>query len=417
MSTHCSGCGSAEMALEFLQVAMLMVGVTMSLHVASTCAMVLVLLPALLPCVSAMIVDPDRCKCALKDADLGCRRVLLQRAMAQVHMPHVFMDLLEMIVPGPLPLTRVARCCLHGILCQPEPCHVDVTGTPCQDFAPNGNRLGIHGPQWPVLLAWVNLMLALHVPVIVHENVPQFLVESLLALVQHQYHVFTFLVDCASLGFQLISRKRRFTIMYHKTRTCVLQSPVQLHAQVTAILSSALSCTAWQISDCFLATTHELALELQPMCIKKGVTLMQAMTDMTQLLSPGEHERLALYLQLWAARFGMPACCCSWAVFNLSDNPAAGYVTWSAASGRIPGLRTHNAKYWVPYLGRWLTNKELLACMGLPVYESLAMAAGVVQVHVQPGPEARHMLGNMMHIASVGSVMSVALASCRLIGP
>ena len=61
MSTHCSGCGSAEMALEFLQVAMLMVGVTMSLHVASTCAMVLVLLPALLPCVSAMIVDPVRC--------------------------------------------------------------------------------------------------------------------------------------------------------------------------------------------------------------------------------------------------------------------------------------------------------------------------------------------------------------------
>ena len=84
-------------------------------------------------------------------------------------------------------------------------------------------------------------------------------------------------------------------------------------------------------------------------------------------------------------------------------------------SGRIPGLRTHNAKYWVPFLGRWLTNKELLASMGVPVYPSLAQAAGVALIAVRPGPAARHMLGNMMHVAFVGSVIACALACGHLV--
>jgi hypothetical protein len=68
-------------------------------------------------------------------------------------------------------------------------------------------------------------------------------------------------------------------------------------------------------------------------------------------------------------------------------------------------------KLWSPYLHRWLTNKELLAAMGVPVYEHLARSAGVALVEVAPGPDAWHMLGNMMHIASVGSAMLVALAA------
>ena len=53
--------------------------------------------------------------------------------------------------------------------------------------------------------------------------------------------------------------------------------------------------------------------------------------------------------------------------------------------------------------------------MGVPVYKALAMKAGQPLMDVAPGAQARHMLGNMMHIASVGSVMGVALASVRLL--
>ena len=37
MSTHCSGCGSAEMALEFLRVAMADCGMTVPLDMISAC--------------------------------------------------------------------------------------------------------------------------------------------------------------------------------------------------------------------------------------------------------------------------------------------------------------------------------------------------------------------------------------------
>ena len=105
---------------------------------------------------------------------------------------------------------------------------------------------------------------------------------------------------------------------------------------------------------------------------------------------------------------------CPWAVFNLGDNPAKGYLTWSAASGKIPGLRTGGRKLWVPWLGRWLTALELLGAMGLPVYPELAEAAKVKQWTVQPGINPRHMLGNMMHVSSAGAVLAVAWACARV---
>jgi len=255
-------------------------------------------------------------------------------------------------------------------------------------------------------------MLSQNVPVIVHENVPQFDVDALAMIMQHKYLIFTVIVDCAALGFRLISRRRRFTIMYHRTKTRLVCSPVWLHTQLVQAMAVDMHRTAFRICDCFLADAAEIANEIGELCLAKRIALDTAMQDMTLLLTPGEYERLCLYLEAWVARVGLPAHHCWWAVFNLADNPGAGYTTWSAASGRIPGLRTHNAKLWVPYLGRWLTNRELLACMGVPVYRHLAAAAQVSQVHVRPGSDSRHMLGNMMHIAAVGSVMAVAMASC-----
>ena len=68
-----------------------------------------------------------------------------------------FMNLFHMVVPG-IGVT-LAPCYGHGLSCQPQACDLDVTGTPCQDFAPNGHRLGVHGPQWSVCVAWMSLML------------------------------------------------------------------------------------------------------------------------------------------------------------------------------------------------------------------------------------------------------------------
>ena len=406
MSSYCSGCGSAETALEFLLVATASIGMSMSLSVASMCALPSDCTTYLANCFLAWAPT--------EDVDRRCQQVLaLKSRAAGLGLAHVFVDLFDLLRHGST--LQTAACCVHGIRCEPVRSDVDVTGTPCQDFAPNGNRMGVNGPQWPVFLAWVTLILLLELPVVVHENVPQFDIEVLTMLMQHKYLIFSFMVDCCSVGFGLISRKRRYTVMYHRVKTRLVCSPVWLHGQLAQAMAWDMTRTACRIADCFQADANEVACEIAESCYAKGISVQHAMRDMTVLLTPGEQGRLSVYMRGWMQRVGISAVHCSWAVFNLGDNPGAGFWSWSAASGRIPGLRTHNAKLWVPFLGRWLTNRELLACMGAPVYRHLAHAAGVPQVHVCAGADARHMLGNMMHVASVGSVIAAALASCQLV--
>jgi site-specific DNA-cytosine methylase len=349
-----------------------------------------------------------------KDVDPRCVAFLKQQQTMSGHFGHIFGDLFGMLSSATM-LPRLAWCHAHSSMCEPATADCNVTGTPCQDFAPNGNRQGVSGPQWPTFMAWATLVMALDIAIVVHENVPQFNVQALISVFSSKYIIYSFIVDCSDVGFYLISRKRRFTIMYHKAKAVVNTSPVLLHSRIKQAFMPLQAHMAIYVSACFLASAEEIGQEIEDLCLLRGISVHEAMQDMAMLLSPGEAQRLAAYEELWLQRFGQPACSCDWAIFNLADNPDGGFTTWSAASGRIPGLRTHNAKYWVPFLGRWLTNKELLAAMGVPVYPSLANAACVPVVAVTPGPAARHMLGNMMHIASVGSVIACALACGQLV--
>ena len=309
-------------------------------------------------------------------------------------------------------LSTHAVCCGHGLMCQVPGSDFDVTGTPCQDFSLAGQHRGPSGPQMVIFLAWVQIVLAMAIPVVLHENVPQFWVSLLEHFWGHAYIMFSIVMDCGDVGFPLISRRRRYTIMYHRSRAQVTHDPSTVYASLCSAMAMSM-CSAWSLSDCWLADDNEVMLEIEGLCQTRNMPPGFAMHNMAMLLSPGEQRRLIVYMAMWAARFGQSSSTDTRAVFNLADNPEAGYVTWSAASGRIPGLRTNGGKLWVPYLSRWLTTKEQLAAMGVPVYTSLAIAAGVPVVPVTPGPEAKLMLGNMMHIASVGVAMLVALSCVR----
>ena len=309
-------------------------------------------------------------------------------------------------------MSKQAPCCGHGLMCAVPWPDFDVTGTPCQDFSPAGKHRGPWGPQMPIFLAWVQIVLAMAIPVVLHENVPQFWVSLLEQFMGHAYFVFSIVMDCGDVGFPLISKRRRYTIMYNRSRVQVTQDPSKVYASLCAYMARTIHI-AWSLSDCWLADDNEVLMEIEGLCQTRNLPAAFALHHMAMLLSPGEHRRLIAYMAMWSDRFGHCSTTDKRAVFNLADNPEAGYVTWSGASGRIPGLRTNGGKLWVPYLGRWLTTKEQLAAMGVPVYSCLAMAAGVPCVPVHPGHEAKLMLGNMMHIASVGTAMLVALSCGR----
>lgn len=345
------------------------------------------------------------------------------------HPGHIFCDMWQMaqglrIMPGAsvaagflrqhiwqIPLALSAFCVGHGWHCHIPASDVDVTGTPCQDFSGCGHGLADQGPQMAIFILWCHLMLSRQTAILVHENVPEFWESLLHAHLGHAYWIFSSVMDCADLGFHLISRKRRYTIMYHKAKCRPVCHPVKLYVFLTETMKTSLGNWESQIWHCFLADDAEISLEVAPAASRVGIPVEVAMQDMTKLLTPGEVSRLQAYTESWVQRFGHHPCHCPWAIFNLRDNPEAGWLTWSAAGGRIPGLRTGTQKLWSPFLRRWLTNKELLAAMGVPVYPQLANAAGVALVAVAPGPDAWHMLGNMMHIASVGTAIFVAMAS------
>jgi C-5 cytosine-specific DNA methylase len=424
MSSHCSGQGSADIALQFITIGLLAI-----------CSLAIPL-KSLSACVRASAQPPHASVHNTgQDVDTRCQRALKQLLNPDGHQQgHVFCDLWDMVsgqhVPpgmamplgqlqsyiGQLPLSTAAFCVGHGRMCRFASADLDTTGTPCQDFSGCGGQAAANGPQMAIFLLWCHLMLARQTAILVHENVPEFWASLLDSFLGHSYWIFTMVIDCADVGFYLISRKRRYTIMYHKAKCRLCWDPRGLYTLLTEAMQSSVGHWNSQISDCFLADYEEIATEVATAAARAGISVQLAMQDLSCLLTPGELARLSAYITAWIQRFGHHPSSCPWAIFNLRDNPEAGWLTWSACSRRIPGLRTGQQRLWSPFLHRWLTCKELLAAMGVPVYPQLAMQAGMAMIHVAPGPDAWHMLGNMMHIASVGTAMFVALASATSAG-
>ena len=90
------------------------------------------------------------------------------------------------------------------------------------------------------------------------------------------------------------------------------------------------------------------------------------------------------------------------AVFYIGDDPIEGnYITWSCLRNSIPTLKTNSGTFWVPFLDRWITTRELLAASGFPTYEVLAQAMGVPVFTVEDVHTTRKQLGNGMHAGNL----------------
>jgi hypothetical protein len=115
-------------------------------------------------------------------------------------------------------------------------------------------------------------------------------------------------------------------------------------------------------------------------------------------------------------RFNTSAAECEWAVFNLQDSPWS-RATWSGASQALPGLRQGTNRLWCPAKRRWLLSIEVMAAFGMPSFVSLAAVGLVRTFRPEVGSDSvtRRLLGNSMHIPSVGVALTVALASCSLV--
>jgi len=132
------------------------------------------------------------------------------------------------------------------------------------------------------------------------------------------------------------------------------------------------------------------------------------------LLAPGELLHLKLYLEAWRLRTGRSAEDDPNAFFNLGDNPENRY-SWSMpargeTTGRMPGFRKSAGRYWHAQSRRWVTDNERLACLGLPVYASMAAAAQCPLLQIEG---SKQMAGNAWQECNAALVAMVAWACVR----
>jgi len=166
--------------------------------------------------------------------------------------------------------------------------------------------------------------------------------------------------------------------------------PVAIFESVCAVLSSR---SQLRIRDCLVATPDAIVYEASqlatmrstaPVCLTATWPFLGIFA---YLLTAGERDRCRQYMQRFAASSRGNALADPDLVCNLGDNPAGGWLTWSAppqrhgctSSGihRLPTLRRSWTLQWLPAYGRWLTGSERLALMGFPSTEPLARVYGL----------------------------------------
>ena len=112
------------------------------------------------------------------------------------------------------PALPVMWCDRHQNYCVFKTCDVDISGFPCVDYSPSGSQLGILGATFPVLLALLSWHRQRRTRVVLLENVPEFSVDILKALVSDLYEILPFYVEPSDAGCEHLSRMRVFILMY-----------------------------------------------------------------------------------------------------------------------------------------------------------------------------------------------------------
>ena len=309
---------------------------------------------------------------------------------------------------GMAQLQDTAFCFRHNTQCHLPMSDVDVSGSPCVAWSPAGNRRGLDDPTNHCFLAWARIMDQQRVAIALHENVPQFddiMAQGLLP----NYYCYKIELDCADVGFPFISRARQFLLCVRKTRG-FLQHDVY---HILECVKEKLQNPSLGIQHCLVASEAEIFQEEQLACKARSITLREhaGQRDLSYCLSPSELAHMRDYDQMWQDRDGTLPHTIPWLAYNLADNPRK-RLCWSA-SGRLPTFRRNSLRIWVPAKRRWLTERERLMSMGFCTYENLAEASGAEVVRPE-SREARHMLGNAMHLPSVSVALAISLACCRL---
>jgi len=112
------------------------------------------------------------------------------------------------------PVSDYIHCKRHGgCLCKLLPSDLDISGFPCVDYSPAGKQLGVHGSSFPALLALCAWHRQRRTKLALLENVPEFPISVLEALMGDLYVVKPFYMEPSDSGCEFLSRMRVFILL------------------------------------------------------------------------------------------------------------------------------------------------------------------------------------------------------------
>ena len=142
---------------------------------------------------------------------------MLLRRIKHKTVAQLDMGLFRMIKEGGA-MQHMAWCYRHEAMCRHPVAKIHVAGTPCTDWSPFGSRSGVTGPSLCYFMSWVGMRRAFQEPIIIHEIVEDFAIPMLEAMLGDIYNLATIVTDCSLMGWA-VHRRRRYTILSHKTKT------------------------------------------------------------------------------------------------------------------------------------------------------------------------------------------------------
>ena len=173
-------------------------------------------------------------------------------------------------------------------------------------------------------------------------------------------------------------------------------------------------------SDCLLSSPEDVQEDARAIAdMRRHLKQANLAGELTlnTLLSPKEIERLQVYKEKFFQLEPAERCAYKDLTLHIGDNPAGGWLTWSARSHAVPTLRHATSLYVAVEKSRQVTLRELYGLMGYPAFAALSAAANVPLYnpfqYKRSWSEARKQLGNGMHIACVGVLVAVWLSSYK----
>ncbi|CAL1150917.1 unnamed protein product [Cladocopium goreaui] len=243
----------------------------------------------------------------------------------------------------------------------------DMSGLPCPDMSRAGKGLREEGPT----------DLSLHM---------------IWALYSRHYNIRILRVCPADLGHFGVARDRIYLIMSLKEAVIEVVDPIQMYAKVKEYVQSFVRT---EPKDYWVSTTAEYVKEAEKTAKR-------------------ERESVSYVCDLYAHKFGKNPQADSNLIVNLSDNPKK-RLSWSGTSGSLPTFRTNSNRFYSIAREQWMTPRDRLSALGLPVTPEASLSMGVPMLPVADDLRASSVAGNSFHFGNATTVQFVALSCYKII--